>query len=170
MFQHPQCEEDSVKLTYIEDLLSRDHCWGSNTTSKSSCGPSRTNSLDWRNRWLKQESLCTANSLWKSSNSCITLGVKREWVSFNVCENCKVGDLLEVKATFSNHLPFGPPIYNFSANPHILLFFLHKYCYSLDAFWTLRTHTHTHIHTHVCVCVCTYHTLYTSRMWNKFNF
>ena len=36
MFQHPLWGEDSVKLAYIVELLSRNHCWESKTISNGS--------------------------------------------------------------------------------------------------------------------------------------
>ena len=37
--KHSLWEEDFVKLAYMVELLSRNHCWGSKTISKGSSGP-----------------------------------------------------------------------------------------------------------------------------------
>ena len=46
--QHPQWGEDSVKLAYIVELLSRSHCWERKTMSKVSSGPRHTEkTIEW---------------------------------------------------------------------------------------------------------------------------
>ena len=68
-------EEKTVKLAYMVELLSRNHCWGSKTMSKCSSGSRRIktwqqNSLDGRikvrNLWVKLEGLCAERGWWKS--------------------------------------------------------------------------------------------------------
>ena len=43
MCQYPHWGEDAVKLAYMAELLSRNHCWGSKTVLKGSSGPRHTN-------------------------------------------------------------------------------------------------------------------------------
>ena len=50
MCQHPLWEKDSVKLVYMAELLSSNHCWGSKTMSKGCSRPKHTKTIEqWNN-------------------------------------------------------------------------------------------------------------------------
>ena len=106
------CEEKTVNLAYLTELLSRNHCWGSKTISKNSCEPRHSKTIELWNKVLCTDKLKFEIFQWsgrfyvqqrfseRAGSPCITPTVKHGggsvmgWGDF---ANCKVSFLHQVK-------------------------------------------------------------------------
>ena len=117
MCLHPLWGKNSVKVAYMAELQSRNHCWGSKTMSKGFSGPRLHK--DWtiaqwnKVLWTEVSKFEISGSnrrvyMWRRVNeragtSCITPTIKHGvdsimvWCAFALC---KVGDLHQVKSSW----------------------------------------------------------------------
>ena len=112
MCQHP-LREDSVKLAYMVELSSRNHCWGSKTMSKGSSGSRCAKTEPWNSPWDWRIKI---RDLWvkrvyvrrrdgeRAETPCIipTIEYGRSTVMvWEAFANCNVEDVHQVKGQFN---------------------------------------------------------------------